>query len=299
MKRAFLFPGQGSQRVGMAHGLPRRRFVEADAALGYSLSRIIDEGPEAELMKTANTQPALLAVSIAWADELSQRGIVADLVAGHSLGEYSALVYSGALSFADAIKLVHQRGVLMQAAVPEGVGAMAAVVGLDARSVADCCREASVDEHDACQPANYNGGGQVVVAGHRTAVERAMQLAKQKNAKLVKALPVSAPFHSALMSPAAIGLRSALEPIVVAGMQVPVVTNVTARANQDAALVKTLLFEQVTGSVRWEESMRFLVEAGVTEAIEVGPGNVLRGLMKRIAPTVNLVDLPVLTEVSQ
>src|SRR5437879_6150140 len=191
-KRAFLFPGQGSQKIGMAAGLPRDRFQEADDALGYALSKIIDEGPDAELTRTANTQPAILTVSIAWADRLRARGVVADVAAGHSLGEYSALVYAGALTFADAVRLVHLRGRFMQEAVPEGVGAMAAIVGLDASTVADTCREASPDGAEACQPANFNGGGQVVVAGHKAAVERAMGLAKQKGAKLVKALPVSA-----------------------------------------------------------------------------------------------------------
>lgn len=294
--RAFLFPGQGSQKVGMQAGLPSRRFDEADAALGYSLSAIIAEGPEAELMRTANTQPALLTVSIAWLDELAARGIKPDVVAGHSLGEYSALVAAGALRFSDAVSLVHLRGKLMQEAVPEGQGAMAAVIGLEAKTVADTCREASPDASDACQPANFNGAGQVVIAGHKGAVERAMKLAKDKGAKLVKALPVSAPFHSALMAPAAAGLRDALERVAVAPLAIPVVANVTAEPYQEAARTKQLLVEQVTASVRWEETVQRLVAMGVTEAYEVGAGNVLRGLVRRIAPSITLIDLPSLSE---
>lgn len=286
--RAFLFPGQGSQKVGMAAGLPRARFDEADQALGFALSKIIDEGPEAELTRTANTQPAILTVSIAWADELEKRGVRAEIAAGHSLGEYSALAYAGAITFADAVRLVHLRGKFMQEAVPEGVGAMAAIIGLEAKTVADTCLEASPDASDACQPANFNGAGQVVIAGHKGAVERAMSLAKQKGAKLVKALPVSAPFHSALMAPAAERLREELERVKISPLRIPVVTNVGAEPNQDASRVKELLYRQVTGSVRWEESVKWMAAQGVDEAYEVGPGNVLAGLMKRIAPTVKM-----------
>jgi [acyl-carrier-protein] S-malonyltransferase len=285
---AFLFPGQGSQKVGMADGLPRRRFEEADEALGFQLSRIIDEGPDAELTRTANTQPALLTVSIAWADMLGARGVRADVAAGHSLGEYSALVYAGALKFADAVRLVNLRGRFMQEAAPEGVGAMAAIVGLEAKTVADTCSEASPDPGDACQPANYNGAGQVVIAGHKAAVERAMKLAKQKGAKLVKALPVSAPFHSALMAPAEERLRAELERVTISPLRIPVIANVTAEANEDPSRVKELLTRQVTGSVRWEESMRLLGASGVTDAYEVGPGSVLAGLMKRIVPNIKM-----------
>jgi [acyl-carrier-protein] S-malonyltransferase len=291
--RAFLFPGQGSQKVGMSAGLPRRRFDEADAALGFPLSKIIAEGPEAELTRTANTQPAILTVSIAWLDELAARGVTAEVAAGHSLGEYAALVWAGALSFGDAVRLVHLRGKFMQEAVPEGQGAMAAIIGLEGRSVADTCREASeTSDGDACQPANFNGAGQVVIAGHKSAVERAMQMCKDKGAKMVKALPVSAPFHSALMAPAAERLREELDRVTVSTMAAPIVANVTAEAYRDRGLVKDLLARQVTGSVRWEESVHALVKMGVTEAYEVGPGNVLRGLMKRIAPTVTMIDLP-------
>jgi [acyl-carrier-protein] S-malonyltransferase len=286
--RAFLFPGQGSQKVGMDAGLSRRRFEEADDALGFKLSKIISDGPDAELTRTQHTQPAILTVSVAYADMLKQRGVVAEVAAGHSLGEYSALVYAGALAFADAVRLVHLRGTFMQEAVPEGVGAMAAIIGLDASTVADTCREASPDESDACQPANFNGAGQVVIAGHKGAVERAMALAKQKGAKMVKALAVSAPFHSKLMTPAADKLKAELERVKVEPLAVPVVANVTAEPNTDASRVKELLFQQVTGSVRWEESVQKLVAMGVDEAFEVGPGAVLAGLCKRIAPTMKM-----------
>lgn len=288
MMRAFLFPGQGSQKVGMDAGLARRRFAEADEALGYPLSKIISDGPEAELTRTEHTQPALLTVSMAYADMLRQRGVEASVAAGHSLGEYSALVYAGALAFADAVRLVHLRGKYMQEAVPEGVGGMAAIIGLDASTVADTCREASPDESDACQPANFNGGGQVVIAGHKRAVERAMALAKQKGAKMVKALTVSAPFHSRLMAPAAEKLRAELERVKVSPLTIPVVANVDAAPNSDAGRVKELLFRQVTGSVRWEESLQRLVALGVEEAFEVGPGNVLGGLCKRTTPTIKM-----------
>jgi [acyl-carrier-protein] S-malonyltransferase len=287
-KRAFLFPGQGSQKVGMDAGLSRHRFDEADEALGFALSKIISDGPETELVRTQNTQPAILAVSIAYADMLRQRGVTADVAAGHSLGEYSALVYAGALGFADAVRLVHLRGKLMQEAVPEGVGGMAAIIGLDASTVADTCREASPDESDACQPANFNGAGQVVIAGHKTAVDRAMLLAKKKGAKMVKALTVSAPFHSALMASAAEKLQVELERVKVSPPAIPVIANVTAEANRDAARVKELLFRQVTGSVRWEESMHALLAMGVDEVFEVGPGNVLAGICKRMARSITV-----------
>jgi [acyl-carrier-protein] S-malonyltransferase len=287
MTRAFLFPGQGSQKVGMDAGLARERFREADEALGFPLSKIIAEGPEAELTRTQHTQPAILTVSIAMADRLTQHGVRADVVCGHSLGEYSALVYAGALAFADAVRLVHLRGRFMQEAVPEGQGAMAAIVGLDAAQVAAACEEASRGVGDACQPANYNGGGQVVVAGHKGAVERAMATCKAKGAKLAKALPVSAPFHSALMAPAAERLKAELERVKVGALSLPVVANVTAEPYQDAARVRELLCRQVTGSVRWEESVARLAKDGVTEAYEVGPGKVLAGLVRRIAPSIS------------
>jgi len=279
----------------MAKGLPRDRFAHADEALGYPLSTIIDEGPEAELTRTANTQPAILTTSLAWVDVLRQKGIEADVAAGHSLGEYSALVYANALAFEDAVRLVHLRGRFMQEAVPEGTGAMAAIIGLEAAQVAELCKQASTGDGDACQPANFNGAGQVVVAGHKSAVERVMAAAKPAGAKLVKALPVSAPFHSKLMGPAADRLAEELAQVAVSPMSIPVVANVTAEPNRDHAQLKHLLTEQVTGSVRWEESVKTLERMGVTEAYEVGPGNVLAGLVKRIAPGIKMMPLPELT----
>jgi [acyl-carrier-protein] S-malonyltransferase len=289
---AFLFPGQGSQKVGMDAGLLRKRFVEADEALGFPLSRVIADGPESELARTAVTQPAILTVSVACADLLTSHGIRAGVAAGHSLGEYSALVYAGALSFSDAVRLVHLRGAFMQEAVPEGVGAMAAIIGLESSTVYDTCREAASSGDGECEPANYNGGGQVVIAGHKPAVERAMALAKQKGAKLVKALAVSAPFHSSLMQPAAERLRAELEKVTISPLKLPVVANVTGQPYTDSTLTRELLFRQVTASVRWEESVQTLMKSGVNAAYEVGPGRVLGNLMKRIAPSVALQELP-------
>lgn len=306
--RALLFPGQGSQKVGMGQALAaalpsvKALYQEADDALGFALSRICFEGPEDELQRTAITQPAILATSIAAlraVEELAGITITdVAVVAGHSLGEYSALVAAGALRFADAVRLVHLRGRFMQEAVPAGQGAMAAIVGLEAHTVADTCREALDGAPDVpdgveavCAPANFNGAGQVVIAGHRGPVERAMQLAKAKGAKLVKALPVSAPFHCALMAPAAARLDEELARVAIEAPRVPVVTNVEARENRDPARVRELLVRQVTGTVRWEESVRHIAAGGVTQAIEVGPGRVLAGLVKRIAPSVKLANV--------
>ncbi len=293
---AFVFPGQGSQKAGMgralADALPsvRALYAAADDALGYAISKLCFEGPESELQLTANTQPAILATSIAALTAVREiAGIAPEVVAGHSLGEYSALVAAGALAFTDAVRLVHLRGKFMQEAVPAGVGAMAAIVGLDARAVEDTCREARGDE--VCAPANFNGAGQTVIAGHAPAVERAMKLAKEKGAKLVKALPVSAPFHCALMQPAAERLAAELAKVPVSPLAVPVVTNVEAKPNRDAARVKELLVAQVTGSVRWEESVQALAGMGTTRAVELGPGKVLSGLIKRIAPAIALANV--------
>lgn len=287
-KIAFLFPGQGSQSVGMQAGLAPERFALADTVLDAPLSRLIAEGPEAELTLTENTQPAILAASLAWADRLTAAGHAPSAAAGHSLGEYSALVFADALDYADALRLVRLRGQAMQAAVPEGQGAMAAIIGLPPRAVEDSCREASPDAASACQPANLNGAGQVVIAGHADAVERAMVLCKTKGAKLCKKLPVSAPFHSALMAPAATTLAHALADVTFRAPTIPVWSNVTAQPHTTPDEIRRLLIEQVTASVRWEESVLALVEHGVTDAFEVGPGKVLTGLVKRIAPGIKL-----------
>jgi [acyl-carrier-protein] S-malonyltransferase len=290
---AFLFPGQGSQKVGMgralaeAHRAARAVFEEADAALGFSISKLAFDGPEAELTLTAHAQPAILATSVAALRVLeAETSLRPTVVAGHSLGEYSALVAAGALALGDAVRLVHLRGRFMQEAVPAGVGAMAAIVGLDAEAVAAACAEAAQGE--VVSSANLNGGGQIVIAGHKAAVDRACAAAKARGAKLAKLLAVSAPFHCGLMQPAADRLGRELANVSFDAPKVPVVTNVEAAPNKNAARIPELLTRQVTGSVRWEESVRRIAGSGVTTAIEVGAGNVLAGLVKRIAPTITV-----------
>jgi [acyl-carrier-protein] S-malonyltransferase len=292
-KLALLFPGQGSQKVGMGralrdgHAAARAVFEEADLALGFAISKLCFDGPEAELTLTANQQPAILATSIAALRVLeAETGLRPTAVAGHSLGEYSALVAAGALALADAVRLVHLRGRFMQEAVPSGVGAMAAVVGLDAEAVAAACAEAAQGE--VVSPANLNGGGQIVIAGHKGAVERACAGAKARGAKLAKLLAVSAPFHCGLMQPAADRLARELAKVTFETPKVPVVTNVEAAPNTNAARIPELLTRQVTGSVRWEESVRAIAALGVTRAIEVGAGGVLAGLVKRITSTIEV-----------
>jgi [acyl-carrier-protein] S-malonyltransferase len=286
--RALLFPGQGSQKVGMGKALAasfesaRLAYQEADDALGFAISKLCFEGPEADLTRTENTQPAILATSIAALRTLeAERGLSFDVAAGHSLGEFSALVAVRALHFADALRLVRLRGQAMQEAVPEGQGAMAALIGLDPDGVRALCEEAA--QGQVCEPANFNGGGQVVISGHAEAIDRAVAAAKGKGAKRAVKLQVSAPFHCALMQPAAERLAEALEGVQVHAMQIPVVANVTAEPNRDQTRVKELLIRQVTGSVRWEESVLAMVQLGVDNALEVGAGSVLRGLVKRIA----------------
>ena len=290
---AFLFPGQGYQRVGMGRGLfeahpaAREVFAEVDAALGYGLSSLCFEGPEAELTLTANAQPAILATSVAALRVLEAESPVRPfVVAGHSLGEYSALVAAGALRLADAVRLVHLRGKFMQEAVPAGVGAMAAILGLGPEEVAAVCQEAAGDE--VVSPANLNGGGQVVIAGHKAAVERACLGAKARGAKRALPLAVSAPFHCALMRPAAERLALELEGVEILAPTVPVVTNVEAAPNQDPARVRDLLVRQVTAAVRWEESVQRLLAMGTASALEVGAGQVLAGLVRRIAPALEV-----------
>ena len=295
-RMAFLFPGQGSQQVGMGKALsdafPRARavFDEADTALGFSLSRLCFEGPEADLVRTANAQPAILATSIAAFRVLEDvTSLRPAFVAGHSLGEYSALVSVGSLGLADAVRVVHLRGRFMQDAVPEGVGAMAALLGIGRADVEAACEEAMrLDPGEVVSPANLNGGGQIVIAGHRAAVGRACEAAKRRGAKRAVPLAVSAPFHSALMQPAADRLAVELARIEFRDPQVPVVTNVDAAPNIDGGRVRDLLTRQVTAAVRWEESIQRLAALGVTEAIEVGHGAILAGLVKRIAPTIRV-----------
>jgi [acyl-carrier-protein] S-malonyltransferase len=292
---AFVFPGQGSQYVGMGQDLSRQFrqarevFAEADDALGISLSELCFSGPEAELKRTENTQPAILTVSIAALRVLeAETALRPAFVAGHSLGEYSALVAVGALSFNDAVKVVRARGRLMQEAVPAEQGAMAVVLGLATDTVRALCAEASQGEVVA--PANYNGGGQVVIAGAKGAVSRAAALCRATGAKRVLDLPVSAPFHCQLMQPAADRLSEVLRDISVRPFSVGVVTNVRAEVNLDHERVKTLLVEQAVSPVRWEESVQRLAALGCARAVEIGPGKVLKGLIKRILPAMDVVS---------
>lgn len=287
-KLAFVFPGQGSQAAGMGKALAgafpaaRAVFDAIDAALGEPLSTLCFEGPDEALKLTANTQPAILAVSAAAAAVLAERGVVPDLVAGHSLGEYSALVCAGALGAADAARSVRARGTFMQEAVPAGKGAMSAVLGLDPARVKAVCDETAAATGLVVSPANYNEPAQTVIAGDAAAVEQAGARLKEAGAKRVLPLPVSAPFHCALMQPVRPRLEAVLRAVAWQAPRVPVVTNVEAAPNADAARVVPLLVEQVTAPVRWIECVQELARQGVTRVVEVGPGKVLSGLVKRI-----------------
>jgi [acyl-carrier-protein] S-malonyltransferase len=283
---AALFPGQGSQKVGMGRALAdaypicRDTFREADAALGEPLSRICFEGPEAQLTLTENTQPAILAVSIAAYRLLASRGLSPAFVAGHSLGEYSANVAAGTFSFADALAIVRRRGRYMQEAVPVGAGAMAAILGLDADAVTRACEEAA--EGEIVSAANLNGAGQIVIAGATAAVARAGERARALGAKRVIPLTVSAPFHCALMEPAADRLAPELRALDTHDPRVPVVANVDAQPKRDANAAIAALIAQVSSPVQWEAVVRRLASEGVTTYVEVGPGTVLSGLVRKI-----------------
>ena len=283
---AFLFPGQGSQAVGMGkelaekYPIARQTFDEADDALGYKLSQLCFEGPEEKLRMTEITQPAILTASIAAWRVLNEKGLTPSFAAGHSLGEYSAYVAAGTITFADAVRTVRNRGKYMQEAVPVGVGAMAAILGMDLEKVTGVCSDAS--EGEVCEPANINSPEQIVISGHASAVERATKLADERGAKRAKLLPVSAPFHCSLMKPAQDRLANDLRSIKFETPGIPVVCNVDAVPLGDADRNRDALVRQVTQSVKWDQSMRLLVAKGIQMFVEVGPGKVLCGLMRQI-----------------
>ncbi|PKN13563.1 MAG: [acyl-carrier-protein] S-malonyltransferase [Deltaproteobacteria bacterium HGW-Deltaproteobacteria-4] len=293
---AFIFPGQGAQFPGMGKDLfesfsvSRQVFEEANEVLEFDLAGLCFNGPEDDLKLTRNTQPAILTMSIAALRVVeTETGLRPSFAAGHSLGEYSALVCSGAIDFAAAVKTVRLRGTFMQEAVPVGVGAMAAILSAEADALVEICAEAAQGEVVA--PANYNSPGQIVIAGHASAVQRAMEIAKGKGYRKAMLLPVSAPFHCALMQPAADRLKAVLDGLTYQKMQLPVVTNVEAHANVDCTRVQDLLVAQVCAPVLWEQSVNAMIRSGVTRFIEIGPGKVLSGLVKRISKDVQLANV--------
>lgn len=294
-KIAFVFPGQGSQYVGMGkeffteYSQAREIFENADKKLGISLSNICFEGPEEDLRQTINTQPAILTVSAAILNVFKAEGIKADFVAGHSLGEYSALVAAGALQFTDAVWLVRQRGTFMQEAVPSGEGTMAAILGLEPEQILALCQEASAV--GVVEPANYNSPGQIVIAGATPAVEKAMELAKKYGAKRALGLPVSGPFHSSLLRPASLRLAETLKAIEIKDAAIPVVANITAEVETNSAVIRDNLISQVAGAVKWQQSVEQLIALGVNTFVEIGPGKVLSGLIKKIDKNVEMFNI--------
>ena len=296
MKTAFVFPGQGSQKVGMlkdlyeAYPIVRERFAQADEALGYSISQLCFEGPDTELVKTANTQPAILTASVACYEILKEKGFTPDIVGGHSLGEYSALVAAGVLDFKDAVYVVHKRGEYMQEAVPLGEGAMAAILALPREEVVRICGEVN-DTVGSVQAVNFNCPGQIVIAGATKAVEVAAEKMKEAGAKRAVMLPVSAPFHSRLMEPAAKRLQEELDKIEVKDAQIPVVANITGEILKDGGTIKEALVTQAAAPVLWEDCVATMVDFGVTRFVEVGPGKVLTGFTKKINKAMELANV--------
>lgn len=295
-KVAFVFPGQGSQVVGMGkelyekYDIAKELFHKADQALGYSIMDMCFNGPEEELRKTYNTQPAILTISVICYELLKQQGVTPDIVAGHSLGEYSALVAAGALEFSDAVLLVHKRGQFMQQAVPIGEGSMAAILGLDRNSIVEICEKAQA-EFGAVQAVNFNCPGQVVIAGKVQAVEKAVEMLKAAGAKRAVMLPVSAPFHSTLMEPAAAQLAVELENIAVHDAVIPVVANVDGKIVTNGSTIKKLLVEQAASPVKWEDCVAEMTNYGADLFVEVGPGKVLSGFTKKIAKEVQSLNV--------
>ena len=300
-KIAFVFPGQGSQTVGMGKDLmerypvARKTFEEADEALGFSISKMCFEGPEADLRLTFNTQPAILTVSVAAYRVLAEHGLQPVVAAGHSLGEYSALVASGALAFADAVRLVRKRGQFMQEAVPVGEGGMAAIMGLDSDAIVSICQKVEAESGFAVQAVNFNCPGQIAIAGAAKGVEAAITALKEAGAKRAVSLPVSAPFHSTLMKPAAERLAAALAEIQIGQAAFPVISNVSAKPVTDGDTIRQLLVAQAASPVRWIESVEQMGRLGCDLFVEIGPGKVLTGFTKKIlkeAETLNVEDLP-------
>lgn len=300
-KIAFVFPGQGSQTVGMGkdlmerYAVARKTFEEADEALGFSISKMCFEGPEADLRLTFNTQPAILTVSVAAYRVLAEHGLQPVVAAGHSLGEYSALVASGALAFADAVRLVRKRGQFMQEAVPVGEGGMAAIMGLDSEAIVSICQKVEAESGFAVQAVNFNCPGQIAIAGAAKGVEAAIAALKEAGAKRAVSLPVSAPFHSTLMKPAAERLAAALAEINIGQATFPVISNVSAKPVTDGDTIRDLLVAQAASPVRWIESVEQMGRLGCDLFVEIGPGKVLTGFTKKIlkeAETLNVEDLP-------